>query len=120
MNKIRAQTARLTAIAVILFLYGISWLPQLADAERAVLAAGFKFASTPLPELSGYEYQTIRNVHPELKHIAGWLSAMGASVALNDLDGDGLPNDVCHIDIRIDQVILSPVPETPDRYDPFV
>jgi hypothetical protein len=119
MNKIRPQTARFLAIAVILFLYGLSRLPALPEAERARLAAGFKFTSASLPELTGYEYQAIRNVWPELQHIAGWLSAMGASVALNDLDGDGLPNDVCHIDIRIDQVIISPAPGTPGRYEPF-
>jgi len=120
MKTVRHQTARLTAIAVILFLYGMSQLPQLSAAERAALAAHFKFSSTSLPELSGYQYQAIRQVHPELEHIAGWLSAMGAAIALNDLDGDGLPNDVCHIDIRIDQVIISPAPGTPARYEPFV
>jgi hypothetical protein len=120
MKKVRSQTARLTAIVVILFLYGMSRLPELPATERAALAANFKFTNTSLPELSGYEYQAIRQVHPELEHIAGWLSAMGASISLNDLDGDGLPNDVCHIDIRIDQVIISPAPGTPARYEPFV
>ena len=36
---------------------------------------------------------------------------MGAAVALNDLDGDGLPNDACYVDTRIDKVIVAPVPE---------
>ncbi|HEX9923219.1 MAG TPA: CRTAC1 family protein [Anaerolineae bacterium] len=120
MNKVRPQTVRFLAVAVILFLYGMSRLPQLPEGERATLAAGFKFTPTSLPEPAGYEYRAIRNVHPELEHIAGWLSAMGASVALNDLDGDGLPNDICHIDIRIDQVLISPAPGTPARYEPFV
>ncbi len=119
MKKVHQQTARLTAIAVILFLYGMSRLPELPASERAALAANFKFANMSLPMLAGYEYHSIRKVHPELEHIAGWLSAMGASVALNDLDGDGLPNDVCHVDIRIDQVIISPAPGTPARYEPF-
>src|SRR6185436_5278447 len=39
--------------------------------------------------------------------------------ALNDLDGDGLPNDTCYVDTRIDKVIVAPVPGTPARYQPF-
>ncbi len=119
MKKVRHQTARFTAIAVILFLYGMSRLPELPATERAMLAANFKFASISLPMLAGYEYQSIRKVHPELEHIVGWLSAMGAAIALNDLDGDGLPNDTCHVDIRIDQVIVAPVPGPLARYAPF-
>ncbi|MDG3008357.1 CRTAC1 family protein [Paludisphaera sp. Pla2] len=44
---------------------------------------------------------------------------MGAAVALHDLDGDGLPNDVVYVDTRTDRVILAPAPGTPDRYEPF-
>lgn len=120
MNRLRAQTARFATVVIILLLYGLSRQPALPHTERAELAASFQFSSTSLPEPEGYEYRAIRNVQPELQHIAGWLSAMGASVALNDLDGDGRPNDVCHIDIRIDQVIISPAPDTPPRYEPFV
>jgi hypothetical protein len=38
---------------------------------------------------------------------------------LNDLDGDGLSNDVCYVDVRTDQVIVAPVPGTGMRYAPF-
>lgn len=120
MNKIRTQSARFVAIVVVVVFFGMSRLPQIPPSERAALASGFSFTSAPLPEMPGYAYRTIRNVHPELKHIAGWLSAMGAAVALNDLDGDGLPNDTCYVDIRIDQAIVAPAPGTPDRYAPFV
>jgi hypothetical protein len=40
-------------------------------------------------------------------------------VALNDLDGDGLPNDVCYVDVRTDEVIVAPVPGTGLRFRPF-
>jgi enediyne polyketide synthase len=53
MKKVRPQAARFLAIAVILCLYGLSRLPALPEAERVRLAAGFKFASTSLPELAG-------------------------------------------------------------------
>lgn len=121
MKKFRSQTVRLAAIGIILFLYGMSRLPELPEVEQATLASGFSFTSSSLPELSGYTYQTSRNVHPDLAQVARWVSALGgAAVGLNDLDGDGLANDVCHIDARIDQVIISPAPGTPNRYESFV
>ena len=36
----------------------------------------------------------------------------GALVALADLDGDGLPNDLVYVDPRVDRVIVAPVPGT--------
>jgi len=120
MKFVHRQTARFSAIALIFVFYNLSRLPLLPAAERADLAAQFSFAATTLPDMPGFAQQPIRKVHPQLTHIAGWLSAMGAAVALNDLDGDGLPNDLCHVDIRIDQVIIEPAPGTPTRYAPFV
>jgi hypothetical protein len=119
MNHLRRQSARFSAIAAILLLYGLSLPPQLPPAARAELAAQFSFAPTALPVMSGFETQVIRDVHPDLAHIAAWFSGSGAAVALNDLDGDGLPNDTCYVDIRIDQVIVAPAPGTPARYAPF-
>ena len=120
MKTMRLHIARIVAVIAILMLYGLSRLPQSSAAERATLASGFRFTSTPLHEPDGFEYRTLRPIHPDLAHIEGWLSAMGASVGLNDLDGDGLANDLCLVDTRIDQVIISSVPGTPERYEPFV
>ena len=58
-------------------------------------------------------------MHPSLKRIESWISSVGAAVALNDLDGDGLPNDVVYVDPRTDRVIVAPVPGTGERYEPF-
>lgn len=120
MKQIRRQTARFSAVALIFVFYNMSRLPILPAAERAELASQFSFAATTLQEMPGFAQQAIRTVHPQLARVAGWLSAMGAAVALNDLDGDGLPNDLCHVDIRIDQVIVEPAPDTATRYAPFV
>lgn len=120
MKQLRQQSARFSAIALILIFYNFSRLPVLSTSERADLAAQFHFSALTLPEMSGFATRSIRTVHPQLEHIAGWMSAMGAAVALNDLDGDGLPNDLCSVDIRIDQVIVEPAPGTPQRYAPFV
>ena len=61
----------------------------------------------------------IRPVHPNLLRIAGWISTVGAGVALNDLDGDGLPNDACPVDRGWTGCWCRPVPGTGDRYPAF-
>src|SRR5437899_2445927 len=101
-------------------LYVLAAPPRLTPSERDRLAARFRFERSELPALAGAgPHRTVRAVHPSLRHVAGWVSAVGAAVALHDLDGDGLPNDVCLVDPRTDQVIVAPAPGTPDRYPPF-
>jgi hypothetical protein len=58
-------------------------------------------------------------VHPSLERISAWVSSLGAAATLADLDRDGLPNDVIHVDPRTDLVTISPVPGTGERYKPF-
>jgi hypothetical protein len=115
----RRQTAKVTAILLILVVYGFARMPKASESELAKLAEGFRFSAAPLPTMSGETPRTIRDVNPSLRRIAGWISTVGAAVALNDLDGDGLPNDACYVDTRIDKVIVAPVPGTPARYQPF-
>src|SRR4051812_14367416 len=97
--------ARLVAIVIIIVLYEFARLPQLSASARGQLAARFHFVATPLPELPQAIHRTVRAVHPDLERMAAWISSVGASVALNDLDGDGLPNDVCYVNTSSDQVI---------------
>ena len=59
------------------------------------------------------------SVHPSVRHIRAYVSTLGASVALGDLDGDGLQNDVVWVDPPTDQVICGPVPGTGARYETF-
>jgi hypothetical protein len=115
----RRQAAKLTAIVLVLVVYGFARQPVMPESELAKLAEGFRFRASPLPTMSGETPKTIRDVNPSLRRIAGWVSSVGAAVALNDLDGDGLPNDACYVDTRIDKVIVAPVPGTPARYQPF-
>jgi len=117
---LRRHGARLVALTVILGLYGFARLPEVTESERAALAARFSFSRATLAELPGVPPRFVRPVHPSLERISAWISSVGAAVALNDLDGDGLPNDACHVDTRTDQVIVSPVPGTPHRYPPFL
>lgn len=116
----RRYATHLVAVCVIVGLFGFARLPTLSNTERQELAAEFEFKIHALPEVSGFPSKQVREVHPSLANVAGWISSVGASVALNDLDGDGLSNDLCQVDPRIDQIIVAPAPTTPERYQPFV
>jgi len=116
---IQQHVKRMLAIAVILGLFWFTRLPALSATEQAAIADRFGFSSLPLPELKGQSPRFVRSVHPSLEHHSAWISAVGASVALNDLDGDGLSNDVCYVDTRTDRVIVASVPGTTNRYQPF-
>lgn len=114
----------LSAVAAII-LAAISYLlaksPALSASEIAVLATRFSFKGVPLPEVAGHPpYKIVRNVHPSLERISAWISSMGAAVTVADLDGDGLPNDICFVDPRTDLMTVAPVPGTGDRFRPFV
>jgi len=119
MITFRRQAAKLTAVVLVFVVYGFARMPQPSESELAKLAEGFSFHTAPLPTLSNEPQKTIRDVNPSLHRVAAWISSVGAAVALNDLDGDGLPNDACYVDTRIDKVIVAPVPGTPARYQPF-
>src|SRR6185436_3849454 len=58
-------------------------------------------------------------VRKSVEHIRAWISSVGAGVALHDLDGDGLSNDVLYVDVRSDEVVVAPVPGTPARFAAF-
>ncbi|HEV2863839.1 MAG TPA: CRTAC1 family protein [Pyrinomonadaceae bacterium] len=115
---VRPYTAHLLAVAAVFTVYGLARLPTVSKAERAALAGRFAFERHTLPELN-QSARMARAVHPQMKKISAWISAVGAAVALADLDGDGLPDDVAYVDTRSDQVIVAPVPGTPARYAPF-
>ncbi len=110
----------LVAIIIVAVFYWLSLVPTLSQAERRDLAARFAFTRNALPGVPGPRHRQVRPVHPSLQRLESWISSVGAAVALHDLDGDGLPNDVCYVDPRTDQVIVAPVPGTPARFPPFV
>jgi enediyne biosynthesis protein E4 len=117
------HSRRLLAIAIVTVVYYQAKLPTISRGEQAVLAQRFRFSQLPLPgppSSANRPQRNVRAVHPELARISAWISAVGAAVALNDLDGDGLPNDVCYVDPRTDQVVVAPAPGTSKRYEPFV
>ncbi len=47
------------------------------------------------------------NVLKVFRKRSAWISATGSSAALADLDGDGLPNDLCRTEPRTDTSLNS-------------
>ncbi|MBC6467408.1 CRTAC1 family protein [Actinomadura alba] len=95
-------------------------LPAVPAGERAEVASRYRFVPMSIELPGGYRQQTIRRVNKDYKHIDAWISSVGAGVAMNDLDGDGLSNDLCITDPRIDRVVVAPSPgRGADRYRSF-
>jgi enediyne biosynthesis protein E4 len=114
----RART--LAALLLIMGLF-VALRVSLRVSEKEVRAAAtrFAFSRSTLPELPGPPIRTQRLVHPSLKRVSAFVSTVGAAVALNDIDGDGVSNDACYINTQTDQIIITPVPGTGIRYAPF-
>lgn len=110
----------LTALAFCAGLFAVIQPQKISSAEQVALADSFRFTQYQLPEPTKHPLKRIREVHPSLKRIGAWISATGASVAMQDLDSDGKNNDLIQIDPRTDEVAVMPVPSTGDRFDRFV
>jgi hypothetical protein len=116
---LRRHAARLFALAAIGALAFAVKPPALAPQARAALSGRYSFRPMELEAPAGGTPKTVRAVSPSLQRISAWISSVGAAIALADLDGDGLPNDVCWVDPRTDRVIVAPVPGTGARYPAF-
>lgn len=117
-SLLKQNAAALAGIVILIILYGFAKLPTISKTERQQLAQQFDFSQLALPEVGNLEKRHIREVNPSIENISGWISSVGASVALNDLDSDGLSNDLCYVEVRRNQVIVAPVPSTTMRYQP--
>lgn len=119
-GSLRHRTTLLVSLAIVVSLYFITREPALSKPESEEIVGKFRFTRTPLPEVADHPaYKYVRNVHPSVKHIRAYVSTLGASVSLGDLDGDGIQNDVVWVDPRTDQVICGPVPGTAPRFETF-
>jgi hypothetical protein len=116
----RHNAKRLAALLLVVGLFVAVRLALYTSQKEISAAAGrFGFSRSTLPELPGPPIRNQRLVHPSLERVSAFVSTVGAAVALNDMDGDGISNDACYIDTRTDQVIVTPVPGTGNRYSPF-
>lgn len=116
----RQRAAALVAVVLVAVCYAFTRLSVPSTSGRSELAIPFSFKRFALPEPTGFTLKSVRTVHPSLDRISAWVSATGAAIALGDIDGDGLANDMAWIDPRVDQVIIAPVPETGQRFEPYV
>ncbi|MBU2667265.1 VCBS repeat-containing protein [Actinoplanes bogorensis] len=118
MNRPPALLVRLIALALCAGVGLATRLPSTGDDRRADLAGRFAFSTVALNgDPTGA--RDLRVVQPALRDIESWISAVGAAVALADLDGDGLPNERCLVDPRDDSVTVAPTPEAADRFPGF-
>jgi enediyne biosynthesis protein E4 len=118
-NWLQRNLTKIAALLLVIFLFYQARVPDISASETVRLASRFHFAAYAFPLDSSVKLKTVRAVHPSLKRISAWISSVGAAVALGDLDGDGLSNDVCLVDPRTDQVTIQPAPSTGSRYQPF-
>ncbi|MFU8852199.1 CRTAC1 family protein [Micromonospora sp. SL1-18] len=115
------QMAGVVALVLLVGMFLAARLPEASASDREQLARDFQFTPLSIAIPGGLPQQTIRKVNKDYEHIRAWISSIGAGIAMNDLDGDGLPNDLCLTDPRIDRAVVTPVPGVgADRYAPFV
>ncbi|MDL4776722.1 FG-GAP repeat domain-containing protein [Actinomadura xylanilytica] len=114
---LRTRLVQILSIALLLVAWYTAALPSESSSENARLAQRFSFAKVAL---NGTGPQRIaRPVAPAYQHIQHWISAVGAAVALADVDGNGRADDVCLVDPRDDSVTLAPAPGTGRRMPPI-
>ena len=119
-SQIRRNVKPLAAALVVASLFlALKFSLAVDEGEVRAAAARFKFSRSVVPEVAGPPVRLQRRIHPSVRRISSFLSTVGAAVALNDLDGDGLSNDACYIDTKTDQIIVAPLKGTGDRYAPF-
>jgi enediyne biosynthesis protein E4 len=118
---LRRQLPGVMALVLVAATFLVARLPEVSAEQKHEVAAQFGFQPESIALPGGYTHQSIRQVNQRYQHINAWISSVGSAIALNDLDGDGLANDLCYVDVRIDQVIVTPAPEAgkAQRYEPF-
>lgn len=120
--RMRRSVPALAALALVLVLYFVARIPTVSAGERDTVASKYKFTEMPIAMPPGYHpTQTVRQVNPEYYHIRSWISSVGAAIALNDLTGSGHDDDLCIVDTRTDDVVVTYAPTAPaaDRFTPF-
>jgi hypothetical protein len=107
------------ALGLMATVYSVAQKPEASAEERDAVASRYGFEELPIKLPPGLPEKGIREVNPAYKHIEAWVSSVGGAIAINDLDGTGKAADLCIVDPRSDEVIITPVPGTGERYEPF-
>lgn len=120
LSAVRRLAAGVFVVALAATLFVVAQRPSVTAADRAALASRFRFKAMKIALPDNLPQQSVRKVNPRYEHIRSWISSVGAGIAVNDLDGDGVANDLCLVDPRSDTAIVTPVPGGGDTYRPFV
>ncbi|HZP52170.1 MAG TPA: RNA-binding protein, partial [Actinocrinis sp.] len=123
-ERLRRLSPGALAIVVGTSLY-VGASSAVAVSGAAQTAAQYKLQELPIALPPGYANQhmnNIRPVNPAYFKIRSWISAVGASIAINDVTGHGRADGMCVIDTRTNSVIVTYTPTAPqaDRFTPFV
>jgi enediyne biosynthesis protein E4 len=119
-NRLRFCAAGIATALMAGGFYALALPATLSAKQRITLAAPLHLAATYLaPADNGEPMRAIRAVHPSLRHIDAWISSVGAGAALADIQGSGLPADICLVDPRNNSVSVLPAPDTGERFQPF-
>jgi enediyne biosynthesis protein E4 len=117
-QRARAHARASLAVVIVLIALTLNLAPAMTSGTES-LAAGLRFQQIPLPDPPGAgPPRTIRHVNPSLRRIDAWISAVGAGIALGDLDGNGRDDDACHVDPRFDTATVEPA--AGERYPAMV
>ena len=118
-NRLKLHIMKIVALFIVLVFYALTLPEKISTTEKDALLKEYAFDVVSLftPQKS---QKKIRDVHPQYENIVSWISAVGAAVAIDDIDEDGKLNDIIHVDPRFDDVIISAAPNTGNRYAPFV
>ncbi|WP_378732976.1 CRTAC1 family protein [Nocardia brasiliensis] len=114
--------------AVALLLMGALFIPARSallptyDEAGGPIASRFDFTAMPIAMPEGVRTdRKIRDVRKPYENLSAWISSIGASAAMNDIDGNRLSDDLCMVDVRSDSVYVTPTPDSnTSRYQPFV
>lgn len=107
---------RLVPAAIALALFGLA---KASTGYPASQPTGLRFAEQSITEAEAEADRKVRPVNPRYRAIQGWISSVGASVALADIDGDGRTNDICVVETRDDSVRVGPAEPGSERYAAF-
>ncbi|MDT7777759.1 MAG: enediyne biosynthesis protein [Acidobacteriota bacterium] len=122
-KKVRPRKHNIQVLLAVFGVVGVlsvfAKLPSPSPVEAARLATHFQFAWQLLPPAPIPAGGVVFPVNKTATHMQFYFYQVGESAALGDLDGDGLPNDLCLTDVRAKSMTISPVPGTGERYAPF-
>lgn len=124
MPHLRRTIPAAAALLILFVLYGVA-SASVQTPDPTTVAGRYRFERMSIAMPPGYESipkHQVRKVNPAYSHIRSWISSVGASVAINDIIGNGRESGMCIVDTRTDRVVVTYTPTAPaaDRFDPFM